>query len=236
MEQPVTDHDAALVFAGEGWHRGVVGIVASRVVERYHRPVFVLGHRQRRGARLRPQHSARFILLDALESMPELFTKFGGHRQAAGVTLAAERVDEFRERFRAYAATRLTPADFEADARDRRRDRLSRNRRPIGGRNAESRALRLRQSRRPCSSREVWKSPPRDQERQARLPAAEVAGPHTAREGLELRGTRREFAPGTRIDVAFQFEDDAYSAARGYAPWQIIMKDAKPAAAAQAAT
>ena len=43
IEQMVTDDDAALVFAGEGWHRGVVGIVASRVVERYHRPVFVLG-------------------------------------------------------------------------------------------------------------------------------------------------------------------------------------------------
>lgn len=43
IEQPVTDRDAALVFAGEGWHRGVVGIVASRVVERFHRPAFVLG-------------------------------------------------------------------------------------------------------------------------------------------------------------------------------------------------
>ncbi|MFM2126404.1 MAG: hypothetical protein RL328_2855, partial [Acidobacteriota bacterium] len=43
LEQPVTDDDAALIFAGEGWHRGVVGIVASRVVERYHRPAFVLG-------------------------------------------------------------------------------------------------------------------------------------------------------------------------------------------------
>ena len=52
----MTDADAALVFAGEGWHRGVVGIVASRVVERFHRPVFVLGIGERRGARLGAQH------------------------------------------------------------------------------------------------------------------------------------------------------------------------------------
>ncbi len=57
LEQPVTDHDAALVFAGEGWHRGVVGIVASRVVERFHRPSFVLGLENGSRPGLRPQHS-----------------------------------------------------------------------------------------------------------------------------------------------------------------------------------
>src|SRR5579862_7247303 len=112
--QPVTDNDAALVFAAEGWHRGVVGIVASRVVERFHRPVFVLGIENGLA-----QGSGRsipaFHLLEALESMPELFSKFGGHRQAAGVTLSSEMVLEFRERMRIYAAARLTPADFERE-------------------------------------------------------------------------------------------------------------------------
>src|SRR5579862_3092147 len=114
IEQPVTDRDAALVFAGEGWHRGVVGIVASRVVERFHRPAFVLG--MENGV---AQGSGRsipvFHLLDALESMPELFTKFGGHRQAAGLTMAAATVEEFRERIRVYGEARLTPADFERE-------------------------------------------------------------------------------------------------------------------------
>ena len=55
-----------------------------------------------------------FHLLEALETMPDLFTKFGGHRQAAGVTLPSSKVGEFRERFRAYAASRLTADDFEA--------------------------------------------------------------------------------------------------------------------------
>src|SRR5207244_11766023 len=56
-----------------------------------------------------------FHLLQALESMPELFSKFGGHRQAAGVTMEAVRIEEFRERFRVYAAARLTVADFEPE-------------------------------------------------------------------------------------------------------------------------
>ena len=115
IEQPVTDGDAALVFAGEGWHRGVVGIVASRVAERFHRPVFVLGLENGLA-----QGSGRsipvFHLLDALEAMPDLFGKFGGHRQAAGVTMDAGKVEEFRARLRAYAGERLTPADFERDS------------------------------------------------------------------------------------------------------------------------
>ncbi len=112
VEQPVTGGDAALVFAGEGWHRGVVGIVASRVVERFHRPVFVLGV-ENGVAQGSGRSIPAFHLLEALETMPELFRKFGGHRQAAGVTLAAEHVAEFRERFRLHAAALLTAADFE---------------------------------------------------------------------------------------------------------------------------
>src|SRR5271156_4004731 len=109
---PVTADQAALVFAGPNWHRGVVGIVASRLVERFYRPVFVLseedGEAQGSGRSITPFH-----LLEALESMPDLFTRFGGHRQAAGVSLAAELVPEFRRRLNTYAGTRLTSADFQ---------------------------------------------------------------------------------------------------------------------------
>jgi single-stranded-DNA-specific exonuclease len=101
------------VFCGQGWHRGVIGIVASRIVERYHRPVFVMSEDAETGL---AQGSGRsipaFHLLDALETMPELFTKFGGHRQAAGVTAPAERVSEFRQRLNAYAASVLSPSDL----------------------------------------------------------------------------------------------------------------------------
>ena len=89
---PVGDAQRALVFAADNWHRGVLGIVASRLVERFHRPVFVLsrnpedGRAQGSGRSIRPFH-----LLEALEAMPELFERFGGHRQAAGLTLACDR-------------------------------------------------------------------------------------------------------------------------------------------------
>jgi single-stranded-DNA-specific exonuclease len=116
VETPVTDFDAALVLWGDGWHRGVAGIVASRVVEKFNRPVIVLGV-----ANGVAQGSGRsitsFHLLDALESMRELFTKFGGHAHAAGVTLPALQLDEFRARLRQWAADRLTPDDMRPEVR-----------------------------------------------------------------------------------------------------------------------
>jgi single-stranded-DNA-specific exonuclease len=111
--EPVGPQDKALVFAGEGWHRGVLGIVASRIVERFYRPAFVLGVDQESGL---AQGSGRsippFHLLEALETMPELFHNFGGHRQAAGVTLAADRVEEFRERLNRHAGAVLSAEDL----------------------------------------------------------------------------------------------------------------------------
>ena len=112
-QEPVTDEQAALVFSGEGWHKGVVGIVASRVVERFNRPAFVLGEDAATGLATGSGRSvAMFHLLDALESMPELFTKFGGHKQAAGLTLKLGDLPAFRQRFQAYAASKLTAEDF----------------------------------------------------------------------------------------------------------------------------
>jgi single-stranded-DNA-specific exonuclease len=110
---PIEDGQRALVFAADNWHRGILGIVASRLVTRFHRPVFVLSRDPEDG---RTQGSGRsiprFHLLEALESMSELFERFGGHRQAAGVTLASDKVALFRARFNEYAAARLTLADL----------------------------------------------------------------------------------------------------------------------------
>ena len=107
---------AALVYYGGDWHRGVLGIVASRLVERFHRPVFVLGTQcgGRAGAGSGRSIPA-FHLLDALESMPELFVRFGGHAHAAGVTHGRRRAcEEFRERFNAYAAAQSVRRRFPA--------------------------------------------------------------------------------------------------------------------------
>ncbi|MDP9172176.1 MAG: single-stranded-DNA-specific exonuclease RecJ [Acidobacteriota bacterium] len=109
---PVNDSEAALVFWGEGWHRGVVGIVASRVMQRYHRPALVLGV-EKGIAQGSGRSIEAFHLLDALESMREIFTKFGGHAHAAGLTLPAASLDTLRSRLQAYAGERLTAEDMQ---------------------------------------------------------------------------------------------------------------------------
>ena len=104
---------ASVVAAGESWHRGVIGIVASRLVDRFHRPTLVVSIDPEEGVAYGSGRSIRgFHLLEALESMHGLFIRHGGHRQAAGFSLAAERVDELRRRFEEYARDRLTAEDF----------------------------------------------------------------------------------------------------------------------------
>jgi single-stranded-DNA-specific exonuclease len=100
-----------LVVEGEGWHRGVIGICATRIVERYRRPtlIFSCENGQAHGS---GRSIEAFHLLEALESCPELFTKFGGHAHAVGCTLPVERIPELRARMDAHARERLTPADF----------------------------------------------------------------------------------------------------------------------------
>lgn len=229
LAQPVTDRDTALVFAGEGWHRGVVGIVASRVVERYHRPVFVLGLDE--GVAYGSGRSIRaFHLLDALESMPDLFTKFGGHRQAAGVTLDAARVEEFRERFRAFASGRLTVADFEHEIEidaeigfDEVTDETVAellNLAPFGFGNAAPTLV--------VRGVEVAAPPDIKNDKHLFL-RLKSQGKVLRAKAWNFAERAEEFATGRPVDVALQFEDDAYSAARGYAPWQTIVRDVKPA-------
>jgi single-stranded-DNA-specific exonuclease len=228
---------AALVYYHEDWHRGVLGIVASRLVERLHRPVFVLARNSEDGL---AQGSGRsipaFHLLDALEAMPDLFLRFGGHQHAAGVTLECARVEEFRERFNAYAAARLCPDDFlprlnidgVVDLRE------------IGERSAH----------------DVSALAPFGNGNPPPLFAAldvEVAGPPAVWGEKHLKVMVRqngrtimlkawnwaeraaELPAGARLDVAFVLEEDPYSAARGYPGWAAVLREVRPAAAAREA-
>jgi single-stranded-DNA-specific exonuclease len=228
IAQPVTDLDCALVFAAEGWHRGVVGIVASRVVERFHRPAFVLGIEN--GVAQGSGRSIRaFHLLEALESMPELFTKFGGHRQAAGLTMDADRLEAFRERFRAHAATLLTPADFEAsieidaevslDEIDNESVADVLSLAPFGMGNPLPMFV--------ARGVEVAAAPEIKNEKHVFLKLVTNGRPLRMK-AWGFADRAHEFAPGAPIDIAFTLEDDAYSAARGYAPWQAILRDVRP--------
>ncbi len=100
-----------MVFDGEGWHRGVVGIVASRVVERTGRPALVIA-REGPEAHGSGRSIPAFHLLDALESCHELFTRFGGHAHAVGFALPSNEVPALKQRLGQYAQARLTPEDF----------------------------------------------------------------------------------------------------------------------------
>jgi single-stranded-DNA-specific exonuclease len=102
---------SVLVVSGERWHRGVIGIVASKLVDAFHRPAIVLsieGEIAHGSCRSIPQ----FDLLAALERSAALFLRYGGHRQAAGVALEASRIRELRAAVNAVADETLGPEDL----------------------------------------------------------------------------------------------------------------------------
>jgi single-stranded-DNA-specific exonuclease len=100
------------VIAGEGWHRGVIGIAASKISERINRPCVVLSidgelaHGS--GRSIEPYH-----LLNGLTSCADLFEKFGGHSHAAGITIKPARISELRRRLNEHAAACLTAEDLQ---------------------------------------------------------------------------------------------------------------------------
>ena len=106
-----------LVLAGEDWHPGVVGIVASRLVERHHRPVVVVSLDGEGGGRGSGRSIPGFDLHAALEACSEHLVSFGGHRAAAGLSLRAEDLEAFRAAFAAHAAALLGPDDLRRTAR-----------------------------------------------------------------------------------------------------------------------
>jgi single-stranded-DNA-specific exonuclease len=105
---PAVGAHNVLVVGGDGWHRGVIGIAASKLVDSYHKPAIVLsidGAIAHGSCRSIPD----FDMLAALEHCSDLFIRYGGHRQAAGLTIEAARLGEFRSRINAYADDVLEP-------------------------------------------------------------------------------------------------------------------------------
>ena len=102
---PALLNDRVLVLSGENWHPGVVGILASRIVERYGKPCIMISVNAGKG-----KGSGRsvkgFSLFEALCSCDDCLLAFGGHELAAGVELAADGINRFRERINRYAAER----------------------------------------------------------------------------------------------------------------------------------
>ncbi len=108
--------DRLLVIDGDGWHRGIIGILASRVVERTAKPAFVISIED--GPNGRVAHGSGrsvdgFALLAAIESCADLFTRFGGHAFAVGFALPAEKLPDLKRRLRIYAEEHLAAREPE---------------------------------------------------------------------------------------------------------------------------
>ena len=107
-DDPTLKDRYALVLDGAEWHRGVIGICASRVVDRVYRPALVIAKHEGE-AHGSGRSISSFHLLNALESCAELFSRFGGHAHAVGFALPEDRVPALREQLESYARQHLTP-------------------------------------------------------------------------------------------------------------------------------
>ncbi len=125
--QPKLRYDRVIVVDGDGWPHGVIGIVASKIVDAFGRPAIVIS-RDGETARGSGRSIDGFSLFEAIKSCEDCLTQFGGHTLAAGIGLQSDRIDEFRSRINAYAAScgqmpravlnidcRLNPAVINSD-------------------------------------------------------------------------------------------------------------------------
>ncbi|HSD11777.1 MAG TPA: single-stranded-DNA-specific exonuclease RecJ [Candidatus Binatia bacterium] len=215
------DRRRSFVLASEGWHAGVVGIVASRVVDRHFRPVVLLaveGDVARGSARGIPS----VHLFEALRGCGDLLERYGGHRMAAGLTIRVERVKEFADRFEDIIATttpqsgfvpelnvdaRVGPDELDAEAMEDI-EKLE----PYG--QANPRPLFLAEGLEVVSSRIVG-------ERHLKL-ALRRGGGRKIFDAMAFGRGDEQPAAGMPIDVVFSPEISRWD---GYERFQLIVKD-----------
>jgi single-stranded-DNA-specific exonuclease len=110
--EPALCEAYCIVIDGDGWHRGVIGITATRIVEKYNRPTVVIA-RDGEEAFGSGRSIRAFHLLEGIESCRELFSRYGGHAHACGFAMPGANVGELRTRLDAFARARLTLEDFD---------------------------------------------------------------------------------------------------------------------------
>ncbi len=227
---PPPEELPVIVEAGEGWHAGVIGIVASRVVERFHRPTLVLSADPAEGTATGSGRSiSAFHMLEALESTADLFERFGGHRQAAGCTLAIERVPELRRRLNEYGRGVLKAEDFiptlQLDAElpfssinDGTMAELARLA-PHGLANPSPRFS--------TPNLQLAGDPRIVKEKHLKL-FLSSQGKSMSAIGWRMAERGRGLTRDTRVDVAYSIEPDTY-----YGGWQLVLDDFREAAGEQ---
>jgi single-stranded-DNA-specific exonuclease len=216
------DTTYGVVIAEQGWHPGVVGIVASRLVEEVCRPVVLValdGAQGRGSGRSIPA----FDLHGGLTECRDLLLRYGGHRVAAGISIETRRVDAFSDKFNSVARARLTPddlvhdlrIDLEIDLADATIDfeALLRHFEPFGPGNATpvlvARGVHLDVPPRIVGQGSAGGSG--DPGGHLKLRLAGDAGPPLDAIGWGMASRAAELAPGTPVDVAFRLERDEWN-------------------------
>jgi single-stranded-DNA-specific exonuclease len=217
----------AYVLAGEGWHPGVVGIVASRIAERHHRPVVVVAFAEGADTGTGSGRSIpAFDLLGGLDACAAHLERHGGHRAAAGCTIARAELDAFRAAFCAHAEATLAPEDL---VRAERADAV------VSG---EELGLELAEELERLAPFGMGNPEPR-----LLVPAARLLDPRPMGEGRHLRfvvasGGRRASAVGfqmatlpegaeTAVDATFALERNEFN---GVVEPRLVLKGALPCA------
>lgn len=219
---PEADAAPFIVVAGEGWHPGVIGIVASRIVERYYRPTLVLSIDPESGMATGSARSiAAFHMLECLNSVAEIFERFGGHKQAAGCTIQADRVAALRDALNEYAANTLSAEDFvpslALDADLPFGEITDRTMGDIG--QLQPHGLGNPKPVFSAPNVVVRAQPKVIQERHLKLQVEH--DDHTFNAiGWRMAEKGNDIAIGTRLDMAFTVEPDTY-----WGGWQLDLKD-----------
>jgi len=104
--------EKVLVICGENWHHGVIGIVASKITERYYRPSIIISIDEDGTGKASARSIRNFDLFGALSACEDLLDRFGGHEMAAGLTIQSSRIEDFRKRINEYADSVLTDEDM----------------------------------------------------------------------------------------------------------------------------
>jgi single-stranded-DNA-specific exonuclease len=204
------DEMFSIVLADDSWHPGVIGIVASRLVEEFGRPAVLIalsGDQGKGSGRSIP----KFDLHGALGKAKDLLLRYGGHRVAAGVTIARDMVPDFAARFNEIAHSVLTPADLvpeirvdlevSIDGMDGRLESLFRHFEPFGIGNPTPVLL---------ARNVVIARPPRAVGKDGLKIVLDTGTGSLDAIGWGLAGRAAEFQPGTKVDVAFRLERDDY--------------------------
>lgn len=221
--------DRSVVLWGEGWHPGVLGIVASRISERLHRPAVVVGLEDDRG-RGSGRSVSGFHLHRALERCAPLLERYGGHRGAAGLEIRRENLEPFAERLEELARRELEPEELAPELRldlalspSRADESMLRGLRHLApfGRGNERPLLLARGV--------AIRSPSRVGRDGSHL-RGELAGSDGGRLGaigFGLGARADEVAGGGRWDVAYELVEDRW---RGRRRLQARLRDLRPAA------